>query len=249
MRKPVCANATSLWHQFYLTDSKSDVVLVPYSTPHDAPIRLACKKVGLACYEIIFNSESKRAVVKLVQGEPKPSDTSTTNGKDDVVQPSDIALILHTSGTTGKPKAVPLTHGNLSCSAKNVAESYSLDGSSRGLLLQVLFHIHGIVAGLLAPLVSAGSVVVPDKFDAKTTWFDFAEYHCQWISGTPSALQMLLHAPIPGNLKVGFIRSCSSPLLPTIFQALQKKFSCPIVEAYAMTGTSDSYKEKLVHLD
>lgn len=151
--------------------------------------------------------------------------------------PDTLALILHTSGTTGKPKAVPLSHENLVRSALNVASAYNLGPDDRGYLIQVLFHIHGIVASLLAPLVSGGSVVVPDKFDANVTWAEFAKLHCSWLSGTPSALQILLHAPKAGpDLGIKFLRSCSSPLLPSTFKALQELFKCPVLEAYAMTG-------------
>lgn len=148
-----------------------------------------------------------------------------------------LCLILHTSGTTGKPKAVPLSHANISCSALNVARAYDLGAGDRGYLIQVLFHIHGIVASLLAPLVSGGSVVVPNKFDAGVTWTEFAALKCSWLSGTPSALQILLHSPKAGpGLGIKFLRSCSSPLLPSTFKTLQDVFQCPVLEAYAMTG-------------
>lgn len=147
-----------------------------------------------------------------------------------------IALILHTSGTTGKPKAVPLSHANLCHSATNVAQSYELGPRDRGYLIQVLFHIHGIVAGLLAPLASGGSVVVPGKFDANVAWQEFVASGCSWLSGTPSALQILLHAPHAGpDLGIKFLRSCSSPLLPSTFRELERVFDCEVLEAYAMT--------------
>lgn len=147
-----------------------------------------------------------------------------------------IALILHTSGTTGKPKAVPLSHANLCHGARNVGQAYNLGPSDRGYLIQVLFHIHGIVAGLLAPLASGGSVVVPGKFDASAAWHDFVASGCSWLSGTPSALQILLHAPRAGrDLGIRFLRSCSAPLLPSTFRELERVFGCPVLEAYAMT--------------
>lgn len=147
-----------------------------------------------------------------------------------------IALILHTSGTTGKPKAVPLSHANLCYGARNVGQAYNLGPSDRGYLIQVLFHIHGIVAGLLAPLASGGSVVVPGKFDANAAWHEFIASGCSWLSGTPSALQILLHAPRAGRgLGIRFLRSCSAPLLPSTFRELERVFGCPVLEAYAMT--------------
>ncbi|PPJ57874.1 hypothetical protein CBER1_00016 [Cercospora berteroae] len=155
---------------------------------------------------------------------------------------NNTALYLHTSGTTGKPKAVPLKHSNLLRGARNVAETYQLDSTYRTYLLQVLFHIHGIVAALLAPLITGGSIVIPPggAIDASRAWLDFQENDCNWVTGTPSILQTLLAAPDPksGTLDIRFIRSCSSPLLPTVFEALRKRFDCPIIEAYAMTEAS-----------
>lgn len=158
-----------------------------------------------------------------------------------------IALILHTSGTTGKPKAVPLSHINLCHGAWNVAQSYKLCSSDRGYLIQVLFHIHGIVAGLLAPLASGGSVVVPGKFDANVAWQQFVTTGCSWLSGTPSALQILLHAPNAGSdLRIRFLRSCSAPLLPSTFKELQRVFDCPVLEAYAMTENAHQMTTNLI---
>lgn len=158
-----------------------------------------------------------------------------------VNQDNGIALYLHTSGTTGKPKAVPLRHSNLLSGASNVAQTYALKPEDRTYLLQVLFHIHGIVAALLAPLSTGGSIVIPPdgKLDASRAWSDFREKGCSWVTGTPSILQTLLAAPCPdGTPQIRFIRSCSSPLLPTVFNALRKRFDCPVIEAYAMTEAS-----------
>jgi acyl-CoA synthetase (AMP-forming)/AMP-acid ligase II/acyl carrier protein len=151
-----------------------------------------------------------------------------------------IALYLHTSGTTGKPKAVPLRHSNLIRGAKNVAETYDLSSKDRTYLLQVLFHIHGIIAALLAPLITGGSIVIPmgGKLNASCAWSDFTNQKCNWVTGTPSILQTLLAAPADPVPGIRFIRSCSSPLLPTVFNALRERFSCPIIEAYAMTEAS-----------
>ncbi|KAF2207335.1 hypothetical protein CERZMDRAFT_17344, partial [Cercospora zeae-maydis SCOH1-5] len=155
---------------------------------------------------------------------------------------NNTALYLHTSGTTGKPKAVPLKHSNLLRGAQNVAETYELDATHRTYLLQVLFHIHGIVAALLAPLTTGGTIIIPPDgaIDASRAWSDFQENECNWVTGTPSILQTLLAAPDPksGSLDIRFIRSCSSPLLPTVYEALRKRFDCPVIEAYAMTEAS-----------
>jgi acyl-CoA synthetase (AMP-forming)/AMP-acid ligase II len=155
-------------------------------------------------------------------------------------QENGVALYLHTSGTTGKPKAVPLRHSNLIRGAKNVAETYDLTSQDRTYLLQVLFHIHGIVAAFLAPLTTGGSIVIPveGKLNASCAWADFNEQGCSWVTGTPSILQTLLAAPAYPLPDIRFMRSCSSPLLPTVFKALSERLKCPVIEAYAMTEAS-----------
>lgn len=155
-------------------------------------------------------------------------------------QQNGVALYLHTSGTTGKPKAVPLRHSNLIRGAKNVAGTYDSTPKDRTYLLQVLFHIHGIVAALLAPLTNGGSIVIPaeGKLNASCAWADFNKHACTWVTGTPSIRQTLLAAPADPLPEIRFMRSCSSPLLPTVFKALRERFQCPVIEAYAMTEAS-----------
>ncbi|KAJ7849076.1 hypothetical protein B0H14DRAFT_3086044 [Mycena olivaceomarginata] len=132
-----------------------------------------------------------------------------------------VALILHTSGTTGRPKAVPLTHDNLLVTAHNIVRTYALSPTDNTYLVQVLFHIHGIVAALLASLLSV--------------WGEFQHCECTWITAVASILQLLLHAPVSDGLSIRFIRSCSSPLGPSTLEQLETRFCVPVLEAYTMT--------------
>ncbi|KUI70611.1 Putative peroxisomal-coenzyme A synthetase [Cytospora mali] len=233
-------------YEFYLSDTKAGVLVVDGPNAKESfPGIVAARKLGIpvCSLDVQINKEEEAVSVSPIVKPVLRADEGAANGTntaDDASipapTPDTLCLILHTSGTTGTPKAVPLSHANLSCSARNVAASYDLGADDRGYLIQVLFHIHGIVASLLAPLVSGGSVVVPNKFDAAVTWIEFAALKCSWLSGTPSALQILLHAPKAGSgLGIKFLRSCSSPLLPSTFKALQEVFQCPVLEAYAMT--------------
>ena len=99
-----------------------------------------------------------------------------------------------------------------------------------------LFHVHGLLAGFLAPLGSQGSVIVPEKFSASDFWRDFIEYNANWYTAVPTIHQILLRNP-PPNPKpyIRFIRSCSSPLAPKVFNDLERTFGAPVLEAYAMT--------------
>ncbi|ROW01918.1 hypothetical protein VMCG_05513 [Cytospora schulzeri] len=237
--------------QFYLSDTKAGVLVVDEPSANDSfPGIVAARKLGIPVCSLdieVKEGEGQGTLSPSVKPVPQADEAVGSgtvmdglNGDSDasihVPTPDTLCLVLHTSGTTGKPKAVPLSHANIACSALNVAASYNLGPEDRGYLIQVLFHIHGIVASLLAPLVSGGSVVVPNKFDAGVTWTEFAALNCTWLSGTPSALQILLHAPKAGpGLGIKFLRSCSSPLLPSTFKSLQEVFQCPVLEAYAMT--------------
>ena len=99
-----------------------------------------------------------------------------------------------------------------------------------------LFHVHGLLAGFLAPLSSGGSVIVPIKFSASEFWNNFIAHHANWYTAVPTIHQILLKSPTPSPLpKIRFIRSCSSPLSPKTFYDLEATFKAPVLEAYAMT--------------
>jgi acyl-CoA synthetase (AMP-forming)/AMP-acid ligase II len=152
----------------------------------------------------------------------------------------DLALLLQTSGTTSRPKVVPLTHANLLASARSVAAVLSLGPSDRSLAAMPLFHIHGIVASLLAPLQAGGSVIcctsnAPDALVAL-----LGNLQPTWLSAVPTLLQALLaeldrrNAPPPSH-RLRFLRSSSSSLPPLVLERLEEVFQVPVIEAYGMT--------------
>lgn len=147
-----------------------------------------------------------------------------------------VALALHTSGTTGKPKAVPLLQSNLQASAKNVIEAYWLESSDRSMLIMPLFHIHGIVAGLLAPLLAGSCIIIPENGLGPDFWRDFEDHKATWWTATPTHQKVLLSFDKPpSHVQPRFIRSCSSPLAPSLLHELESAFKAPVLEAYAMT--------------
>lgn len=104
------------------------------------------------------------------------------------------------------------------------------------MLVMPLFHVHGLLAGFLAPLLSGGSVIVPLKFSASEFWDDFINHKANWYTAVPTIHQILLKNPPPQSKpKIRFIRSCSSPLSPTTFHQLEETYNAPVLEAYAMT--------------
>jgi acyl-CoA synthetase (AMP-forming)/AMP-acid ligase II len=155
-----------------------------------------------------------------------------------IPKPDDVALFLHTSGTTSRPKGVPLTHGNLMASITNIAATYQLTPRDRSLIVMPLFHVHGLIGATLSTLHSGGAVVVPAKFSAGAFWQLASKYSVTWYSAVPTIHQILLGRAEQDNAPRGglrFIRSCSSALAPAVFQQLEDRFGAPVLEAYGMT--------------
>jgi len=147
-----------------------------------------------------------------------------------------VALFLHTSGTTSRPKGVPLTHRNLSISAHNVVDTYQLTPSDTTLVVMPLFHVHGLLGATLSTIASGGSAVITPRFSASTFWSHVKKYGVTWYSAVPTIHQVLLiRGDIPSDHTLRFIRSCSSALSPDILAALEKKTHTPVLEAYGMT--------------
>jgi acyl-CoA synthetase (AMP-forming)/AMP-acid ligase II len=104
------------------------------------------------------------------------------------------------------------------------------------MLVMPLFHVHGLLAGFLAPLSSGGSVIVPPRFSASEFWADFIAHQANWYTAVPTMHQIQLKSPKPSPIPhIRFIRSCSSPLSPKVFHEIEKAFKAPVLEAYAMT--------------
>ena len=153
--------------------------------------------------------------------------------------PDEPALILHTSGTTSRPKRVPLRHKNLAASAVNIRDTYALTSEDVSLCVMPLFHVHGIVASLLSALLAGGTVLVPPRFSANGFWPMSEKYGVSWFTAVPSMHQALLarsasRSPAVSD-KMRFIRSCSSPLASDVMLAMEDRFGVPVLEAYGMT--------------
>ncbi|WP_242393669.1 AMP-binding protein [Anaeromyxobacter oryzisoli] len=151
--------------------------------------------------------------------------------------PDDVALILFTSGTTGRPKGVPLTHRNLLADARAVAEAHALTPRDVALCVLPAFHINGLVVTVLAPLVSGGRVVMPRRFDAERFW-GWATTHCAtWFSAVPTILSLLLSRPAPPRAAASlrFARSASAPLPVAVLEAFEERFGIPVIESLGMS--------------
>ncbi len=152
----------------------------------------------------------------------------------------DVALVLHTSGTTARPKIVPLAQSNLAISAKNILQSLTLTSSDRCLNVMPLFHIHGLIGALLASMAAGASVACTPGFDAFRFFGWLDEFKPSWYSAVPTMHQLVLSRAsrqaeaIKAN-PLRFIRSSSASLPPVVMADLEQAFTAPVIEAYGMT--------------
>jgi oxalate---CoA ligase len=154
-------------------------------------------------------------------------------------EPDDVALVLHTSGTTSRPKQVPLLQRNLVASARGLAAFYGLAGDDVAFCAMPLFHVHGLVASVLATFADGGTVVVPARFTPRRFWRHARDHSVTWVSAGPTLHGMIIDkqdGPPPETLR--FVRSCSSALSAQLFARCEEAYGVPVVEAYGMTEAS-----------
>jgi acyl-CoA synthetase (AMP-forming)/AMP-acid ligase II len=148
--------------------------------------------------------------------------------------PDSIALILQTSGTTGRPKGVPLTQANLAASTATIVATYGLDSRDTAYCIMPLFHVHGLIGVTLASLAAGGTVVIPARLRMRTFWDAVTEHDVSWTSAVPTLLAGIPAGPRHSH-RLRFLRSASSPLPPTLAARLEGDLDVPVLEAYGMT--------------
>lgn len=216
-------------HETYLNDLGATTVAINDQMPE---VESAARRLGIPILRIVADSRQGAGAFTL-QTESKPSATRISD--DESARPDDVALILPTSGTTSKPKLVPLSHGNLCISSRNIISTLELGPADRCLNMMPLFHIHGLVACLLSTIASGGSIVCTPGFSAKHFHAWLEEYSPTWYSAVPTIHQSVLGCGRPDRVRLRFIRSSSASLPPKVMSDLEEMFEAPVIEAYGMT--------------
>lgn len=159
-----------------------------------------------------------------------------------VVEPSQDGMLMYTSGTTGRPKGVVLTHKNLLAGGANAAHAHALSAQDRALCVLPLYHINGLCVTLLGPMVSGGSVIIPSRFSVSQFWNTAVNNGASWVSLVPTQISYLLHEESNRALlthhQLRFARSASAPLSPDVQIAFEKTFDLPIIETMGLTETA-----------
>ncbi len=215
-------------YAFYLEDLKPKMVLVESGS--DNPVVAAAAGLNIPVAEIQVADGAPAGAFRLWDEEADAADP----------KPTDEALVLHTSGTTSRPKVVPLTQANLFASAENISSTLKLTPADHCLNIMPLFHIHGLIAIVLASMKGGASVCCSPGFNA-LKFFDMAvDQQPSWYSGVPTMHQAILlragrNPDAVSKLSFRFVRSSSASLPPAVFEQLSKTFGCPVIEAYGMT--------------
>jgi len=219
-------------YAFYLEDLNAKALIV--AAGDDGPAIAAAKTCGIAVLRLSFDASGPAGVFSL--------SGDTELGAADTLEPTkdDVALILHTSGTTSRPKIVPLTQANVVASANNIKTSLALTPDDCCLSVMPLFHIHGLIAAVSATLAAGGAISCAPGFNALRFFGQLKDVDPTWYTAVPTMHQAILaragrNADVIANARLRFLRSSSASLPAPVMEELVSTFGAPVIEAYGMT--------------
>ena len=220
--------------EFYLSDLNAKALIVAVGS--ETPARAVAAKLGVAVLEMQATPEQGAGSFTLSCAGTPPGAAKNTGA----AQIDDVALILHTSGTTSRPKIVPLSHRNVCASARNISNVLRLTAEDRELHVMPLFHIHGLIAGVLAPWAVGSQIFCTPGFNALKFFAWMKECKPTWYTAVPTMHQTILsraagNADVIAANPLRFIRSSSSSMPTQVIAELEKVFGAPLIESYGMT--------------
>ena len=220
--------------EFYLADLKARALVVEQGST--SPAVEVAQRMGVPVIELVPELAAGAGSFTLQCAQPP----GTVAAHPGLAQPGDVSMVLHTSGTTSRPKIVPLSQANLCASAQHIARTLAFTGADRGLNIMPLFHIHGLIAGVLTPLSAGSMVFCTPGFNALKffAWMD--EARPTWYTAVPTMHQTILSrasksADVIARHPLRFIRSSSSSMPPQVIREMEEVFGAPLIESYGMT--------------
>jgi acyl-CoA synthetase (AMP-forming)/AMP-acid ligase II len=219
--------------EFYLSDLKPAAVVLTPGGPQAAADVAA--RLGILTLTLVPDERAAAGMFRL-EGQAEAGVAKPVRA----AAPEDPALVLHTSGTTARPKIVPLTNANIVASAGNIARSLALGPADLCLNIMPLFHIHGLIAAVTASLAAGASVCCTPGFNAFKFGELLSEVRPTWYTAVPTMHQAILmrmrsHVEQARAARLRFIRSSSASLPPQVMAELEAVFGAPVIEAYGMT--------------
>lgn len=219
--------------KFYMEDLGAKAVVLAQG--YDGPALAAANALGLTVLRTIVDADHPAGMFSLAADGAVWGAVPSSDPTD-----SDVALILHTSGTTSRPKIVPLLQSNVAASAHNIAASLNLTSADRCLNVMPLFHIHGLVAAVSASLSVGASIWCAPGFDALRFFGWMKDARPTWYTAVPTMHQAILtrakrNQDVIEEVPLRFLRSSSASLPAQVMEALRETFGAPVIEAYGMT--------------
>jgi acyl-CoA synthetase (AMP-forming)/AMP-acid ligase II len=222
-------------YEFYLSDLKAKALVIERGL--DNPAVDVAQRLGVPIIDLVALRDGPAGMFAL---EPRDATQGAAASAGGFAEAGDISLVLHTSGTTSRPKIVPLSQANIRASARHIGATLRLAPEDRCLNIMPLFHIHGLIAAVLSSLGAGASVMCTPGFNALKffAWLDEAKP--SWYTAVPTMHQAILqraprNAEIIARNRLRFIRSSSSSLPPQVLVQLEEIFGAPVIEAYGMT--------------
>jgi len=204
----------------------------------DSPARRAAVSRGVRVIELSTASDAEAGLFTLTGNHERAA-------SDELVKPSDVALLLLTSGTTSRPKIVPLTHANIRAAAFSSVAAVALTQNDRCINMMPLFHGHGLTNVVLASLAAGAGVVCTPGCDVDRFFAWLTAFSPTWYSAVPTMHRAILaqarnNHERAADSRLRFVRSASAPLPPDLFAELESTFKAPVIESYGMTETASS---------
>jgi long-chain acyl-CoA synthetase len=212
---------------FYLTDSGAKMLFAWHES--DAAAQTGASEAGAACVTVAPGSFKQ-----LLAGmDPIPGTVERS--------PEDTAVILYTSGTTGKPKGAELTHSNLATNAGVSMRLFGLGADDVVLGALPLFHAFGQTCGLNAAVSAGAALALVARFHPGKVLETIEQRGVTVFQGVPTMYAALLHHPERDRFDVRALRVCVSggaALAVEILHEFERGFGCVILEGYGLSETS-----------
>ncbi|MEL6607694.1 MAG: acyl--CoA ligase [Pseudomonadota bacterium] len=218
-------------YAFYLEDLGAKALVIEEG--YDGPALAAARGLGLSILRLAEDGTHAGSFALRAEA----TQTAAPAGQPGA---ADVALILHTSGTTSRPKIVPLLHSNIAASARHIADSLTLSPADRCMNVMPLFHIHGLLAAVSASLHAGASIWCSSGFNALSFFKDMGDATPTWYTAVPTMHQAILsragrNSDVIRDVPLRFLRSSSASLPAQVMEQLQQTFDAPVIEAYGMT--------------
>ena len=210
----------------------------PALTEHEAHIRSPTRALDWSWSMMCRYRRSRAASRTCASSTSCCGEDGATDVGPPRTEPEDLALVIYTGGTTGRPKGVMLDHANLAATAAMIVDWFEMTGADRCLLVLPLFHVNGIMVSVVSPLVAGGSTVIASRFDPKTFWDLVERFRPTFFSAVPTIYAMLTRLPAEVRPDTSSLRCAvcgAAPMPAAAIGDFEDRYGVGILEGYGQS--------------